>query len=69
MELINKQYSSSETAVNYVMTMCDNGTTVAAYTRKYYVRAYAKLSVVVTFIVKYIVIPYMMWQKNYMIMH
>lgn len=42
--IINKQYSSSETAVNYVMTMCDNGTTVAAYTRKYYVRAYAKLS-------------------------
>ena len=38
------QFSNSSTAVNYVMTMTENGTTSSALTTNYKIRAYAKLS-------------------------
>ena len=42
--IINKKFSASDTATNYVMTMEDNGSTKAAYTQEYRIRGYAKLS-------------------------
>ena len=42
--IINKKFSASDTATNYVMTMKDNGSTKAAYTQEYRIRGYAKLS-------------------------
>ena len=42
--LTDKQYSDSATAINYVRTMSDNGTTSEAFQQKYMIRAYAKLS-------------------------
>lgn len=42
--ITDRQYSKSDTATNYVMTMTDNGKTVPALTQSYKIRAYAKLS-------------------------
>lgn len=42
--ITDRQFSKSDTATNYVMTMTDNGKTVAALTQSYKIRAYAKLS-------------------------
>lgn len=38
------KYTDSDTAINYVRTMIENGTTAKAYNQGYYVRAYAKLA-------------------------
>lgn len=42
--ITDRQFSKSDTATNYVMTMTDNGKTVPALTQSYKIRAYAKLS-------------------------
>lgn len=42
--IINTKFSDSDTAVNYVRTMNNNGTTGAAYNQEYMVRGYAKLA-------------------------
>lgn len=42
--IIENNFSDSDTAVNYVRTMTDNGSTSAAYTQNYMIRAYAKLA-------------------------
>ena len=38
------KYSDSDTAINYIRTMSDNGTTKDAFQQRYMIRAYAKLS-------------------------
>lgn len=42
--VIDTNYSNSQTAVNYVRTMSNNGTTKEALNQEYMVRAYAKLA-------------------------
>lgn len=42
--VLANDFTSSTTDVNYVMTMINNGTSKEALTRKYYIKAYAKLS-------------------------
>ena len=42
--ITDKNYSDSETAINYVRTMNDNGNTSEALCQKYMIRAYAKLA-------------------------
>lgn len=54
--IIDKNFSESDTAVNYVRTMINNGTTSSAYTQQYMIRAYAKLadgSIVYSNVAKY----------------
>ena len=42
--IVDEQYSESSTAINYVRTMSNNGSTSQAFQQKYMVRAYAKLA-------------------------
>lgn len=42
--IIDKNFSDSSTAINYVRTMNNNGTISAAFTQKYMIRGYAKLA-------------------------
>lgn len=42
--VIEEKFSTSSTAINYMMTMIENGYTSAALTQTYKIRAYAKLS-------------------------
>lgn len=42
--IIEDKFSDSATAVNYVRTMTNNGTTSDAFTQSYYIRGYAKLA-------------------------
>lgn len=42
--ITKSRFSDSATAINYVRTMTDNGTTKAAYTQEYMIRGYAKLA-------------------------
>lgn len=42
--VLDKNFSDSETATNYVMTMTNNGTTAEALQQKYMIRGYAKLA-------------------------
>lgn len=42
--IIDTKFSDSDTAINYVRTMTNNGVTSEAYLQKYKIRAYAKLA-------------------------
>lgn len=42
--ILDYKFSDSETAINYVRTMSNNGSTSEALTQEYMIRAYAKLS-------------------------
>lgn len=42
--IIKNNFSDSSTAINYVRTMTENGTTSEAFTQSYMIRAYAKLA-------------------------
>lgn len=41
--ILDRNYSESDTAINYVMTMTNNGATVEALQQNYMIRGYAKL--------------------------